>query len=900
MDEQQHFGRNRESLAGLIEQLEEIFKIQPSVKKKPDGQLVLPVAAVKEVLKILFEQANMPQFTQQDDAALEAITSTNPDLELTPSNLLEFVAQLTANMPKDKRMGHIPRKSSPNNEAYIIGDRGRKYGRSGSGDSRSSSSDSLDARGYDDDDTRNFSKRVPPSPFDVRARQRAGHVEPPSSWSGKRPVPAARRRKSDAGGSNYGGSDNESAYGYSGGGRRRTSNPVSPVGSYQQSGMVTPPHHRQGSDRGYHSRPHSRSHSSMGNAMGASYRSESPDAVLVQYSPPSTNSVPLPGVDYEQQEGEEAGEGQEDGLVPDPRLSMISFTSSTGDSVEQTEALRKALAEMTRRAAEQERSLQEQLAARELDIEDIQAQLDNSRDMVAMLKKDEKEWRSKERHYVTQVNGLEADVNKLQRSLDNARAQHQTLTKQQSEHNAEIEKYRASVRAREIDIRELEHQVATAEYEVNKARGDHNVAEEQLQRLQEELNRANQVHAELLNQKQENVLLKETIDRLRYDLDDLRSAHANDSTKGGSSAPGSAKPSLSRTLGSELLRRLNPQESLQESADDDSDTETTVEETVEEKTEGDGDEDVFQTIITRKRKVVSKGKRAATVQESVLVDAATQYDSELFAQVSGMQSDDENKPVASTSRTVVKVEPASPRSRLLQLPRDDPPSYQLSEIEQSGEETLDILRKWHGVKVLGPLPGGISREAIEDWHALKRELGIKCPIIEEIIEQSDKQASRSRFPSGFGFSPMRKESAKRYVEGGKRRFYNIYNTYILGGDGSTTSTSPTTATVARESTGGVDVMSAGKWMVALGAWSAICIWYGSSGEFGRLVAAGGPTASDRALWSSFNALAGNVGEGFGVTAAAPPVDVAGAVWFVVEKLVRGATDVATRRVAFPS
>lgn len=175
----------------------------------PDGQLVLPVGAVKEVLKILFEQANMPQFTEQDEASLEAITSTNPELELTPSNLLEFVAQLTANMPREQRIGHFPRKSSPNNEAYILGDRGRRSGRRGSGDSRSSSSDSLDARGFDDDDTQNFSRRVPPSPFDVRARQRAGAVEPPSSWSGKRPVPASRRRKSDAGGSNYGGSDNE-------------------------------------------------------------------------------------------------------------------------------------------------------------------------------------------------------------------------------------------------------------------------------------------------------------------------------------------------------------------------------------------------------------------------------------------------------------------------------------------------------------------------------------------------------------------------------------------------------------------------------------------------------------------------------------------------------------------
>jgi len=452
----------------------------------------------------------------------------------------------------------------------------------------------------------------------------------------------------------------------------------------------------------------------------------------------------------------------------------------------------------------------------------------------------------------------------------------------------------------------------------SQARADHTVAEEQIQQLQAELNKANHVHGEYVNQKQENMLLKETIDRLRYDLDDLRTAHANDSTKGGSSAPGSAKPSLSRTLGSELLRRLHPHE--EKVTEEDSDNETTVEETVQAKGENtDGDEDVFQTIITRKRvrnifqtcfwfifnaiqKVITRGKRAATVQETVLVDAATQYDNELFAQISGVQTDeDEYKPVASTSRpgVQVKVEPASPSSRLLQLPRDDPPSYQLSEIEQSGGETLDILRKWHGVKVLGPLPGGISREAIEDWHALKRELGIKCPIIEEIIEQSDKQASGSRFPSGFGLSPMRRESAKRYMEGGKRRFYNIYNTYILGGDRSAASTSPAPS-INQENAGVVNVIAAGKWVVAFSAWSAFLLWYGSTGEVARLVAPGGATYTDRALWSSFNALAGGAGEGFGVAGAAPPVDAVGAVWFVVEKLVRGATQIATRRVAFPS
>jgi hypothetical protein len=195
------------------------------------------------------------------------------------------------------------------------------------------------------------------------------------------------------------------------------------------------------------------------------------------------------------------------------------------------------------------------------------------------------------------------------------------------------------------------------------------------------------------------------------------------------------------------------------------------------------------------------------------------------------------------------------------------------------------------------LPGGISREAIEDWHALKRELGIKCPIIEEIIEQSDKQPGRSKF-SGFGFSPIKREGAKRYVEGGKRRFYNIYNTYILGSDrASVASSSPSTA---EQEMSPSSVMTTGTMVVAFGAWSAFLLWYGSGGDLGSVLGTNGPTYADKTLWASFNALAGVPGEGFGVAGAAPPVDPVGAIWFVVGKLVRGATDLATRKVVFPS
>lgn len=146
---------------------------------------------------------------------------------------------------------------------------------------------------------------------------------------------------------------------------------------------------------GRYSRPHSRSHSSLD--KGGSHRSESPDAMLVQYSPPRKNSIPIPGMGGDDQEEGDGQEGEDEAhLVPNPRFSLASFTSSNGDTEEQRETLQKALAEVTRRANDTERNLQEQLMAREADIDDIQKQLENTRETISILRKDEKEWRVKE------------------------------------------------------------------------------------------------------------------------------------------------------------------------------------------------------------------------------------------------------------------------------------------------------------------------------------------------------------------------------------------------------------------------------------------------------------------------------------------------------------------------
>jgi hypothetical protein len=111
---------------------------------------------------------------------------------------------------------------------------------------------------------------------------------------------------------------------------------------------------------------------------------------------------------------------------------------------------------------------------------------------------------------------------------------------------------------------------------------------------EQELAIARQAQTELEDQKQENLVLKETIDRLRFDLDELRTRENAGSN--GPSATTSQFGSVSKSLGAELMNRwesLGQEEEVAEEA----------EEEEEEEDSGTDGEEMIQTIITRKKRV---------------------------------------------------------------------------------------------------------------------------------------------------------------------------------------------------------------------------------------------------------------------------------------------------------
>ena len=125
--------------------------------------------------------------------------------------------------------------------------------------------------------------------------------------------------------------------------------------------------------------------------------------------------------------------------------------------------------------------------------------------------------------------------------------------------------------------------------------------EAQIETLHEELVAAQQTVSALDEQKQENMYLKETIDRMRYDMDEMRTSSVGGSTSGAASVRGS----VSKSLGAELLGKMKWQsegdsEYVTSEPDDQRDKEE--EEEIEEIIGGSSDEtegeDVIQTIAS--------------------------------------------------------------------------------------------------------------------------------------------------------------------------------------------------------------------------------------------------------------------------------------------------------------
>ncbi|KXN81216.1 hypothetical protein AN958_05731 [Leucoagaricus sp. SymC.cos] len=681
---------------------------------------------------------------------LKTILANNPGLEVTPSILLQFIAERTRHSPipsPDLRDDHQQQQAIDVDSPP----RGRDQERDYSGDSyhRSSSNESNSA---------SYSagsrppSRGPPgtplgrSPFDMERRQRSTPLNTaPSSWnSAKRPAPASRRRSIDGSTSR---SDSEfsispSSFSRSMSGHMRTrtpSNPVSPSSAFVDLGGSFSPIGSPTFSNSY-PRPLSRSGSQSASAFAQSFSAFSPgsapgagsgddsidDETVVSNALLNTSgeyrsdesfnagisSLPMPSSSLSDSDSDEEQDSSL-GLVLDRN---IASSTASMEPLERLEALQRQNADLGRKLMEAERTLQNRLAEHESELEEMQGKLEEMRSELSATKREEKELRSKERQNTTQISALELEVSKVTRALESAKLTYTSLQRQYQEQCTFSEKYRSDLRAREETIRTLREAASLHELESNKWAREQQGYEERIAHLEEELGVAQGVYVQLDEQKQENMLLKETIDRMRYEMDEMRANAALGLPPGGGSAGGSGPGTLSKSLGAELMGKMkwdgeeggdegqereDEEESVEEGSSlempERSEDESGASVTAVEDDEDTEDEDVIHTIITRKkRKVASRAKelpdpsskRSHTFHErtagidaehSITLeevkeysDIAIQYDPTLVCVSSGVQT--LPPPIIPTSTIGTQVTPPEIPVRVFAIQTDPPPA----------------------------------------------------------------------------------------------------------------------------------------------------------------------------------------------------------------------------------
>ncbi|KIJ13485.1 hypothetical protein PAXINDRAFT_117256, partial [Paxillus involutus ATCC 200175] len=684
------YGRNRDSMSDIEQELIRLFSSHPLSRLNQAEEPTIPADALPDVIREFSElYTDVDLFTDSEMEMLRALLASNPGIEVTPQVLLQFIAERTKHSPREspgnnqQSQQQLPHHSnqSPDDssqeeddgeDATLTSDRGRNPFTRGTASSRSSSRGSV---GTSKVPSRPPS--VPPktpvsappsSAFDTSRRQRSTPLgaNAPSSWA-KRPAPASRRKSVDGGSSSRGSSDTESSVtspsSWARTGRTRTpSNPTSPSTAFTTPNVsfASPPFPR----------PHSRAQSQPFNSIGFHYFSPdrdrdgpmspndmSPEASFDQsFDYPrgggadafidSISSLPMPRRSASDSGSDSDSDDESSlGLVLD--RSAASSTVSL-EPLDRVEALLKSNADLTRKLMEADRAYQNKLTMHDNELEEMQARLEELKSELTATKREEKELRTKERVNSAQMAALESEIAKLQKSLENARASYQSLQKQYQEQCAESESYRNTLRRREEERKDLQDAASLQALETQKYMREHDSYEERLSQLESELMHAQQAHAQLDEQKQENLMLKETIDRMRFEMDEMRSLGALGGP-GGGSGTGSVRGSVSKSLGAELLGKMGAQWGME---DEEEDEHEGLELDGEDEHGTDEEEDVIQTIITRKkRKVTGRTNKVETVtfeETKEYASASTQCCPSEHSLVGTTQTDPEPQVVTAT------------------------------------------------------------------------------------------------------------------------------------------------------------------------------------------------------------------------------------------------------------
>ncbi|WVF69679.1 hypothetical protein IAT40_004458 [Kwoniella sp. CBS 6097] len=639
----------------------------------------------------------------------------------------------------------------------------------------------------------------------LSARIRGG---PPSAFGGfARPSPASRRRRGSPGAHQIQTFDDD----------RNSPEPTGrpSVGgrstSSASNSLTSPPHWQTR----YDSRPTSPSSQDEVDVTSFHARAKSPGTEGDDEPDHAEMDTFIPAGHHDEddvgeQEADEVDSHVMGQRMLDPRLSRISTESSVSlrTSHDTVAKLRKENTELLRKLKETEKSLAVQGAENERLYEDLQVRLEEAQAEIAQRRKDEKDLKGKERAQLIQISGFEADILSLQRSLENSKANHANMQKMYNSQCDEAQRLRDLLRDRDNEIHELEENVQTHAADEDKFTREVNALEAEVKRLESDLSTARQAESHLETQKQENLQLKETIDRMKFDLDEARAAAANAAGKSGHSAAASSSSgpgTLSRNLGDELNRRLM-------------DAENAVKEE-----ESDEEDSFVETIVTTQR-TRKKGTRSTQVQNGTASEpeAIIRFEEDIREYADASVETDSVPEPESTS------EPLAGPSHSHDSNPGSPPAYTA---QPEPVNKAQVLEQAH------PRSHGHDDDVEEEYDMLVDALGVRCTVLEE--ELQTKKAERAK--RGLSEASPRRRPRTYWSEQRNQYSSGIVN-YIFYNTDNT----------VRDQVGKLAVCVVAAFAVGLVAGSSI---YG---------APTGINPRDYHLFAQMNTLAGaaGVGEGF--------------------------------------
>ncbi|BGP28596.1 hypothetical protein JCM10296v2_000332 [Rhodotorula toruloides] len=388
---------------------------------------------------------------------------------------------------------------------------------------------------------------------------------------------------------------------------------------------------------------------------------------------------------------------------------------------EQFQQLVRHAQDLARKLKENEARFQTSAAAYEQEVSDLEAQIEEVRAELQTKRREEKELRSVEKEHLQQISSLEADITKLTKSLERSREAYDGMKRNYTSTCEEAERLRALVAETRRENRAAEEAIQSHGLQIQQFERDRELLQQAVNKLEEDLVVARRAQDSLDEQKQENLLLKETIDKLRFEIEEMRvvgrkSGFLDSSSALASPAKASLGDSINRSLGREIATQLSEQDS------ESSDEEGTA-----------GAEDVDDIIITTHRRIKKRGKKSSPLSEPVVTHVETSSsvgDAVVQTDTPAMCESDVQTDLVAVQDDLVKASDDKPQ--IVEVPPPPPPA-------RTEREMQEELAKGLGVKV------EIIKQFVEAQKGANRTSGV--PVMAD-ARPSRPGRWRTRFTPG--------------------------------------------------------------------------------------------------------------------------------------------------------